>query len=71
MAEGGSAKAAEDALHTAFGIKSAAGKELSMSMMSPSRGGRSLGHRDTVQRRRGLIDCGGAAAIDLGVSRTA
>ena len=31
---------------------------MSMSMMSPSRGGRLLGHRDTVQRRRGLIDCG-------------
>jgi hypothetical protein len=46
-----------------------AGKELSMSMMSPSRGGRLLGQREAVQRRRGLIDWGGTALLRRGVSR--
>jgi hypothetical protein len=40
-----------------------AGKELSMSIMSPSRGGRLLGQRAAVQRRRGLIDGEGTCAV--------
>ncbi len=62
-------KREEDAIRGGLSKKWVAGKELSMSMMSPSRGGRLLGQRDTVQRRRGLIDCGGAALLRRGVSR--
>ncbi len=62
----GTARGRESARISAAGVhgvwtgglarKCVAGKELSMSIISLSSGGRAEGQRDAVQRRRGLID---------------